>query len=228
MRLGMTPRKILIIDDSPRLIEIACALFADLPHEVLAAVGGAEGLRVAIAERPDVVLLDEEMEDMAGHEVLARMRNEAALASVPVILMTRALDDGALESAMSLGVVDCVEKPLRKDSVLARVAKALGLPERKAASFLVRMGLGSEGSFAKAVDLSGTGIRVESHEPLLVGQKVVLQFFVPGSRSRVQVAAAVARKLGAAGAGGDTTYGLRFLDLDVSVRALIEGALKGR
>lgn len=220
-------RTILLVDDSPLFLALEKSFFEDLPYRVLTAGGGQEGLRLFREERPDVVLLDEDMPDVPGHEVLERMRQERDR-EVPVILVTGTSDDSVIERCMRAGLSDYIKKPFEAEDLLRKVGKAIGLPERKLVSFLVRVRSGGPWSFAKAVDLSQGGMRIETREPLELGSEVELEFFLPGTKVRLQPKASVVRKMPPSGGGSDWSYGLRFAHPTEAQRAVIASSLRSR
>ncbi|MCD5382413.1 MAG: response regulator [Candidatus Pacebacteria bacterium] len=90
--MGEQKKRILIVDDS---VDLAEALGTALTHEgfeVHLRHTGESGYDMACTEKPDVILLDIEMPDITGIEVLKRLRKDAWGASVPVIIMS-VLDD---------------------------------------------------------------------------------------------------------------------------------------
>jgi signal transduction histidine kinase/CheY-like chemotaxis protein len=78
----------LIIDDDAASRYVLRSLLSDTRYEVLEACGGEEGLTIAAAERPAVILLDLFMPGMSGEEVLDRMSLDPVLRDIPVILNT--------------------------------------------------------------------------------------------------------------------------------------------
>jgi len=80
--------KILIADDEPDCIEFVREALADGPYDVVSASDGEEALTVARAEAPNLIILDVQMPKATGFEVFQRLRQEADLASVPVIMLT--------------------------------------------------------------------------------------------------------------------------------------------
>ena len=78
----------LLIDDAPEIVEVLVELLRTVGYEVVTASDGFEGLAVMRAQRPDVVLLDHNMPRMPGLEVVRVMRDDATLATIPVILIT--------------------------------------------------------------------------------------------------------------------------------------------
>ena len=224
----MTTYRILLVDVSNGILERGKRLFRDDVYQVFTAHAGQDAIRQAMTDRPDLVILDEEMPDLSGHEIVSRIRNVPGLRSVPVILIVGSGEERLLEQHMKLGLSDFVRKPLNESELMRKAAKALGLSERKVVSFLVRVGDGTAGSFARAADLSTSGIRIESHEKLEAGDEVTLQFFVPGSRTRLKLRARVARRVVPDTPGIETGYGLQFLDLSPEQAEQIERSMKGR
>jgi DNA-binding response OmpR family regulator len=112
-------------------------------YEVITAVDGEEGLRLAVESNPDLVLLDMMLPKLSGQEVLRKLRLNAASASTPVIVLTslsgsnreKLLSEGAsLYFEKSLASMDSGSRPLLEaiEKLLARVgrAKAATTPAR--------------------------------------------------------------------------------------------------
>ena len=81
---------ILVVDDEHAIVETIVELLTWDGHSMLAASNGVRALEVLATRKPDVVLLDFIMPLKDGIETLRAMRNDSALASVPVIFMTAA------------------------------------------------------------------------------------------------------------------------------------------
>jgi DNA-binding response OmpR family regulator len=104
--------KILIIDDDADIRSIARLSLSRLGGmEVIEAGSGAEGVRKAEDERPDVILLDMMMPTMDGLETLAALRSQAATATTPVIFLTAKAVGNQLERMTSLGAAGVLTKP---------------------------------------------------------------------------------------------------------------------
>lgn len=115
-----TQRTILIVDDSPtNLLVLNQALRGHF--RVKAARTGPAALRIAAAEAPDLVLLDQSMPEMDGLEVCERLKADPSTAAVPVVFITA--DDGPDTSAAVrvAGALDLVLKPIDPDALLAAV-----------------------------------------------------------------------------------------------------------
>lgn len=82
------PRKILVIDDEEVSRYLLRQLFPSPPDQVIEAANGAEGLRFARDEQPQLILLDALMPEMGGFEVLERLRADSRTADIPVVVST--------------------------------------------------------------------------------------------------------------------------------------------
>jgi len=89
-RLGENVRRILILDDDPRMARLLSRMIrsAAREYEVVRAYSGSEGLLKMRRQRPDLVLLDLIMPEMDGYAVLAQMRADAELHNIPVVVIT--------------------------------------------------------------------------------------------------------------------------------------------
>ncbi len=118
--------QILIVDDDPIVVQMLGRILGDRA-QLRFATDGATALALARERAPDLVLLDAEMPKMSGFQVCEALRDDAALADVPVIFVT-AHDDPAFELAgFAIGAVDFIAKPFSAPVVQARVATHLRL-----------------------------------------------------------------------------------------------------
>lgn len=81
--------RILLVDDSELMLRLE-ALFLEGDHDVVTAKSGAEALIRAVAERPDLVLMDLNMPEMDGREAARQLQRLDASAGIPVVLVTTA------------------------------------------------------------------------------------------------------------------------------------------
>jgi DNA-binding response OmpR family regulator len=113
-------KTILIVDDDAEL-RGALAEQLELDEEFVTAQAGAgeDGVRMAAANRPDLVLLDVDLPDIDGREVCRRMRQAGV--SAPVIMLTAAASDDDAVNGLEAGANDYVTKPFRFAVLLARI-----------------------------------------------------------------------------------------------------------
>jgi DNA-binding response OmpR family regulator len=116
-----TPAIILIVDDVAANRETLRELFAAENYRLLEAADGPTALRLAAETPPDVVLLDVMMPDMDGYEVCRRLRANARLAEVPVIMVTAFDDQAARLAGLEAGADDFITKPFNRAELRARV-----------------------------------------------------------------------------------------------------------
>jgi two-component system KDP operon response regulator KdpE len=118
----MSGPKILVVDDEAAIRRFLKSALAVNGYEVVLAVNGREALRAAAAERPDLVVLDLGLPDMAGEEVLAELRKGSR---IPIVVLSARGDEGAKVRLLDLGADDYVVKPFGIDEFLARLRAAL-------------------------------------------------------------------------------------------------------
>jgi DNA-binding response OmpR family regulator len=102
--------KLLIVDDEIDIREFAKRFFVKRGIDVATAGGGDEALKIIGRDRPDLVLLDIQMEEINGIEVLKRLRDNQD--DIKVIMVTGADDPATINEANRLGVTGYVHKPL--------------------------------------------------------------------------------------------------------------------
>ncbi|HMQ29106.1 MAG TPA: response regulator [Chloroflexaceae bacterium] len=112
---------ILIVDDEPAGRETLAALLRPLVYRLTFAAGGEEALERAAADLPDLVLLDVMMPGMDGFEVCRRMRADAMLAEVPIVLVTALDDRESRLEGLDAGADDFISKPFDRVELRARV-----------------------------------------------------------------------------------------------------------
>ncbi len=118
------PKKILIVDDEPDLIEIARDHLESAGYAVFSAGDGREGLKAAKQNVPDLILLDIQMPDIDGLEMLQLLRGMPGLAATPVLMVTaRGRTENIFES-QRLRAVDFLIKPFTCEELLDAVRKA--------------------------------------------------------------------------------------------------------
>jgi two-component system KDP operon response regulator KdpE len=118
----MGERRILIVDDDPQLREAVTIVLGTQEYAVQAAATGKDGLSQALAQMPDLVILDVNLPDMEGFEVVRELRR---LSSVPVLMLTGRAESTDIVSGLDSGADDYLTKPFKSDELLARVRALL-------------------------------------------------------------------------------------------------------
>lgn len=118
----MAERRILIVDDDPQLRETVTIVLGTQDYQVQAAASGKEGLTQGLALSPDLVILDVNLPDMEGFEVVRELRR---FSSVPVLMLTGRTESTDIVSGLDSGADDYLTKPFKADELLARVRALL-------------------------------------------------------------------------------------------------------
>lgn len=114
----------LVVEDDPTILQLVSLTLESRGYTVDQALDGTSGLDAARARRPDVVLLDIGLPDIDGLTVLSRLKDDAALREVPVVMVTAWNEPGTIRLAMDRGARDYVCKPFDLDDLGARVDRA--------------------------------------------------------------------------------------------------------
>lgn len=116
------PTKILVVDDNQDNIDLLDFALSDLHYHVLKVLNGKSALVIAEKEQPDLIILDIQMPEMDGFEVLRRLRKNAHTEKIPVILLTAMRKDPqSIESGLALGADEYLTKPIDTEELLVRV-----------------------------------------------------------------------------------------------------------
>jgi len=119
----VTGEKILIVEDERDIAQVMAAAMRDSGYQTVVAHDGAEGLSLALGERPDLVLLDMRLPKMSGVQVLSSLHEQQV--NVPVVVVTAWRSKELLVEALRLGVKDYISKPFSLKELLEVVERAL-------------------------------------------------------------------------------------------------------
>ncbi len=118
---GQEGRRLLVIDDDPDIGDVARLALEQLgPYTVETAGSGEEGLRLALRQRPDAILLDVMMPGVDGPATLAMLRAEESLAGVPVLFLTAKAQASERDRLERLPVSGMIAKPFDPLTLAAR------------------------------------------------------------------------------------------------------------
>lgn len=118
---------ILVVDDDPLIRTLVEHKLRLRGFEVVSAESGEEGLRQVAAKRPDLIVLDAMMPELDGFEVLHRLKQDAATAGIPVIMLTARKQERDIVSALSSGARDYLVKPFMPEELIMRIRNLLPL-----------------------------------------------------------------------------------------------------
>jgi len=115
--------KILIVEDEWDIAQMMAAAMWDSGYQAVVAHDGAEGLNLALCERPDLILLDLRLPKMSGMQVLRALHEQQV--HVPVVVVTAWRSEELVIEALRLGVKDYISKPFALKELLEVVERAL-------------------------------------------------------------------------------------------------------
>ncbi|HEV7861012.1 MAG TPA: response regulator [Pyrinomonadaceae bacterium] len=116
--------KILVVEDTADTREILHLYLTREGFDVSIAADGGEGLYMALANHPDLIVTDITMPKMDGVQMIKQIRNEPELALTPIIAMT-AYGKGFCEDAIEAGATDTIQKPFEFGPFIAQVRSLL-------------------------------------------------------------------------------------------------------
>jgi len=123
----MDKKRILCVDDSNLILLMERLVLGREGFELLTASDGEQAMTRAVADRPDLILLDVVMPSISGVEVCRRLRADKETAAIPIIMVTTHAEGEMVERAFESGCNDFVSKPIDPIELLAKVRNYLGM-----------------------------------------------------------------------------------------------------
>lgn len=152
------PKKILVVDDEPKIVRLIQAYLERAGFSVLAAYDGRQALELFKAEQPALVILDLMLPDLDGLDVARAIRKES---DTPIIMLTARTEATDRIIGLEVGADDYVPKPFDPRELVARVRAVL----RRGAAGPAQPAL---------IEVGGLTIDLERHEVRLHGQSIEL------------------------------------------------------
>jgi CheY-like chemotaxis protein len=117
--------KILLAEDNATNRYLETFLLEKAGFTVLHALNGAEAFRLALASRPDLILMDLQMPEMDGYEAARQIHAEPQLAGTPIVAVTSFAMTRDREKALQLGFAGYIEKPIQPQTFVAEISQFL-------------------------------------------------------------------------------------------------------
>jgi two-component system cell cycle response regulator DivK len=118
-------KRILVVEDQDDNMQILRDLLDSVGYEIIEARDGAEGVKVAKAERPDLILMDIQLPVLDGYEATRQIKADPELRTTPIIVVTSYALSGDETKAREAGCDDYVPKPYSPRQLLAKIMKYL-------------------------------------------------------------------------------------------------------
>ena len=122
----MAKKKILLVDDSRTALLMEQMILRQTAHQTILASDGAEAVDKALAEKPDLILMDVMMPRLGGFEAVRELRRREDTRSIPVIMVTTRGEAENVEKGFESGCNDYLTKPIDGAALLAKVREYLG------------------------------------------------------------------------------------------------------
>jgi len=122
-------KRILVIEDNDNNMELITFILEANNYQTLKAATGQEGVTLALQERPDFIILDIQLPDIMGTDVLKMIRSSEIGDSIPIIAMTSYAMAGDRERLLAAGCDGYIEKPIDPATVMTQIEKVLGGPQ---------------------------------------------------------------------------------------------------
>ena len=122
----MTRKKILVADDSKTALFMESMILRKGPYDLLTAADGVEAVQKAVAELPDLILMDVVMPRMTGFEALRELRSREATKAIPIIMVTTRGEASNVEAGFESGCTDYVTKPIDSLELLSKIRDHIG------------------------------------------------------------------------------------------------------
>jgi DNA-binding response OmpR family regulator len=125
-------KKILVIEDDPATSRLVDYSLRHEGYQVISASNGLEGLRKAIGESPDLVILDVMLPGMDGFEICHRLRSEPATAQLPILMFSAKAQEIDKDTGIKVGADEYLTKPAAPSEIVSRVGKLLAKKKQNA------------------------------------------------------------------------------------------------
>jgi DNA-binding response OmpR family regulator len=114
---------ILVVDDEPHVSEMLEEYFAELGYSVDVATTGDEALRLAVAKRPDAVILDMHLPDTTGEQLLVKLRTLDG--SLSIVMLSGYAEEDMARRAVAAGALQYLQKPFDFNGLRRTISEAV-------------------------------------------------------------------------------------------------------
>ncbi|MBN1897806.1 MAG: response regulator [Spirochaetes bacterium] len=117
--------KIIVVDDDQLITESLSHFLQKEKYNVYTAENGSKGLDLIYKTKPDLIIMDIVMPVMNGVEVIKKVKTDARLKKIPIIVMTAIRDFTTIVQLKKMGVGEYIAKPFEMEDVLSRIKRTL-------------------------------------------------------------------------------------------------------
>lgn len=121
----MSDKKVLVVDDEIHIVHVVAIKLRNNGYEVFSADNGAEGLKLALKEKPDIIVTDYQMPVMTGLELIEQLRQHEETKDTPVVMLTARSFAISQEQQDHLRISGCLSKPFSPKELLGNIEDIL-------------------------------------------------------------------------------------------------------
>jgi two-component system cell cycle response regulator DivK len=118
-------KRVLVVEDNVNNMKLITFVLKKHGYEPIEAFSGDEGVEKAIAERPDIILMDIQLPDISGIEATERIRMMDDMQDIPIIAITSYAMSGDREKILNVGCNGYFEKPIDPVTIMGDIEKII-------------------------------------------------------------------------------------------------------
>lgn len=215
-------KRVLLVSDEPAFFDAPENAFQTRGCDVFTAMDGSDALEFLSTHGADLVLTKGAPDGFSASKV------GKVLGDAQLVIVAPKSDHGGLSAFKKIENVHIMDAPIGGKALLKLTASLLDISDRKFISILVQVRVTKPKTttiFGKSRDLSAGGLLVETNQQLILHDKVVVSFLIPGAERMIQADAAVMREVPKS---GSRRYGLKFIGLQDEDEIIIGDFLSGK
>jgi len=178
-------KKILLVHDAELFLRVEQTILRRRDYQIYKARTGSDALTLAREKRPNLIILDDGLRDPSALEVCHAIRTHPLTVHCSILLSLSKHNREALDEYLKAGANDYVVKPVNRLLFNQRVTNLLHVPARRFLRTLLKAQVEGEQEggcsfFGSTINVSESGALIETRRPLEKGERIILQFFLPG------------------------------------------------
>jgi two-component system alkaline phosphatase synthesis response regulator PhoP len=118
-------KKILVIEDDPATLRLVDYSLKQEGYQLITASNGLDGIRKAIGESPDLLILDVMLPGMDGFEICYQLKSEPSTAKLPILMFSAKAQEIDKNTGIRVGADDYLTKPSAPSEIVSHVEKLL-------------------------------------------------------------------------------------------------------
>jgi len=131
IRRNVVNNSILLVEDESELRDFLSSVFEENGYKTISVNAGKKAFEVLETFKPNLMILDHNLPDIQGSQILTRLRADAKYADVPVMFLTAVSNEDNIINAFDMGADDYIEKPFSVNILLRRIKAVLNRYQEK-------------------------------------------------------------------------------------------------